>query len=64
LIRDFAQREKRHMVMMLPFMTGTLAVWFGLVGRRRPCVTFWLLTLAIFAVWCRYHMTSPLALSL
>lgn len=52
------------MVMMLPFVTGMLAVWFGLVGRRRPCVTFWLLTVVIFAAWCNYHMTSPLALSL
>ncbi|MGN6458594.1 MAG: DUF5993 family protein [Achromobacter mucicolens] len=52
------------MVMMLPFVTGTLAVWFGLVGRRRPCVTFWLLTLVNFAAWFNYHMTSPLALSL
>lgn len=52
------------MVMMLPFVTGTLAVWFGLTGRRRPCVTFWLLTLVLFAAWSQYHMTSPLALSL
>ncbi|MGN6660496.1 MAG: DUF5993 family protein [Achromobacter mucicolens] len=27
-------------------------------------MTFWLLTLVIFAAWCNYHMTSPLALSL
>lgn len=52
------------MIMMLPFLTGLVAVWFGVLGRRRPCVTFWLLTLAIFGVWCQYHMTSPLALSL
>jgi hypothetical protein len=63
LVREFREKERR-MVMMLPFVTGTLAVWFGLVGRRRPCVTFWLLTLVIFAAWCNYHMTSPLALSL
>ena len=51
------------MVMMLPFLTGLIAVWFGMLRRRRPCVTFWLLTLALFAAWCQYHMTSPLALS-
>lgn len=51
------------MIMMLPFLTGSVAVWFGVLGKRRPCVTFWLLTLALFAAWCHYHMTSPLALS-
>lgn len=51
------------MIMMLPFLTGSVAVCFGVLGKRRPCVTFWLLTLAIFAAWCHYHMTSPLALS-
>ncbi|MGN6658804.1 MAG: DUF5993 family protein, partial [Achromobacter mucicolens] len=50
------------MVMMLPFVTGTLAVWFGLVGRRRPSVKFWLLTLVIFSAWCNYHKNTPLAL--
>ena len=52
------------MIMMLPFLTGLFAVWFCVLGKRRPCVTFWLLTLVIFGVWCQYHMTSPLALSL
>ena len=32
------------MIMMLPFLTGLVAVWFGLLGKRRPCVAFWLIT--------------------
>lgn len=52
------------MIMMLPFLTGLVAVWFGLLGKRRPCVAFWLITLGVFATWCQFHMTSPLALSL
>lgn len=52
------------MIMMLPFLTGLVAVWFGLLGKRRPCVAFWLITLAVFAASCQFHMTSPLALSL
>ena len=37
------------MVMMLPFLTGLVAVWFGMLGKRRPAVAFWIVTLGIFA---------------
>lgn len=52
------------MVMMLPFLTGAMSVWFGMRGRRQACLWFWLFTIVIFAAWCRFHMTDPLALSL
>lgn len=52
------------MIMMLPFLTGVVSIWFGIQGRRRACLWFWLLTLAIFAAWCRFHMTDPLTLTL
>lgn len=52
------------MIMMLPFLTGLVAVWFGMLGKRRACVAFWLITLLVFAAWCQFHMNSPLALSL
>ena len=32
------------MVMMLPFLTGLVAVWFGMLGKRRPAVAFWIVT--------------------
>jgi hypothetical protein len=56
--------EANHMVMMLPFLTAAIALWLGLTGRRNPCLWLWLLTLIIFAVWCRQHMTSTLPISL
>lgn len=37
------------MVMLLPFLLGTLAVWFGLRGRRSASFAFWILTLILFA---------------
>lgn len=52
------------MIMMLPFVLGMLAVWFGIRGRREACCTLWVLTLIVFAVWAHYHMTEALRLSL
>jgi hypothetical protein len=52
------------MIMMLPFLLVTIAVWFGLRGQRGACCTFWILALAVFAAWCRFHMTDPISLSL
>lgn len=52
------------MIMMLPFLTGMLAVWFGIRGQRPACFSLWLFTMVIFAVWCKFHMTDPLGLSL
>lgn len=52
------------MIMMLPFLTAMLAVWFGIRGQRPACLALWLLTLAIFAAWCNFHMSDSLGLSL
>ena len=46
--QPLALREKRMVAGMALVLVGLL-IW---------------LTLAIFAAWCKYHMTSPLALSL
>lgn len=47
------------MLMMLPFLSGALAVWFGILGKRRPCFALWLVTLAVFAVGAHRYMTGP-----
>jgi hypothetical protein len=52
------------MIMMLPFVLGMLAVWFGIRGKRGASFTLWILALAVFAVWANYHMTDALRLSL
>jgi hypothetical protein len=52
------------MVMMLPFLLGTIAVWYGIRGKRDLCFALWILTLVVFAIWCNYHMTAALTLSL
>ncbi|WP_179283245.1 MULTISPECIES: DUF5993 family protein [Bordetella] len=52
------------MIMMLPFVLGMLAVWFGIRGRRSACFALWIVTLLVFAAWANHHMTDPLRLSL
>src|SRR3546814_3388634 len=52
------------MIMMLPFLTAMLTVWFGIRGQRRMCLSLWFINLLIFAAWCRFHMTDPLGFSL
>jgi hypothetical protein len=52
------------MIMMLPFFTGMVAVWFGIRGQRTACLTLWFITLVVFAAWCKFHMTDSLGLSL
>lgn len=52
------------MIMMLPFLTGMLGVWFGIRGQRKMCIAMWLVTLAIFIVWANFHITEPLGFSL
>jgi len=49
--------------MMLPFLTAAVSAWLGLRGRRKACLWVWLLTLIVFAAWCKVHMTDPLGLS-
>ncbi|MFJ1302504.1 hypothetical protein ACILG0_21295 [Pseudomonadota bacterium AL_CKDN230030165-1A_HGKHYDSX7] len=50
--------------MILPFLTGGLAVWFAILGRRRPCFTLWLLTLGLFIAGSGTYMNGPLPLTL
>lgn len=38
------------MIMLLPFLLGTLAIWLGLRGRRGASFAFWILTLVLFAM--------------
>ena len=52
------------MIMMLPFLTCAIAMWYGMMGMRRPSVVFWLLSLGLFIAWCSVHMSTFLALSL
>jgi len=52
------------MIMMLPFLTSALAVWYGMLGKRRPCFTLWLATLLIFVAGARLHLAEPFVLAL
>lgn len=52
------------MVMMLPFLLGMIAVWFGMRGKRDACFALWILTLIVFVLSCRFHMSDALHLSL
>lgn len=56
--------QELRMVMMLLFLTGLVAVWFGMRGKRRPCVAFWLIALMIFAAECRYLLHPSLVTGL
>jgi hypothetical protein len=50
--------------MMLPFLLGTMAIWYGVRGRRDSSALMWVLALIVFVLWCRFHMTDPLNFSL
>jgi hypothetical protein len=52
------------MIMVLPFVTGAIAAWLGMRGKRSACLFAWFITFVIFIAWCAYHMTDPLTLSL
>lgn len=52
------------MIMMLPFLTSALAVWYGMLGKRRPCFTLWLATLLIFVAGAGPHLARPFVLAL
>lgn len=36
------------MVLILPFLMVALSVCYGMMGKRRPSVVFWLLSLVLF----------------
>ena len=52
------------MVMMLPFLSTLLAIWFTLRGNRPYTIRTWIFTFVIFLVWMQYHMTDKLSISL
>ncbi|MBC2768535.1 DUF5993 family protein [Pusillimonas minor] len=52
------------MIMVLPFITLTIAIWLGMAGRRAACIWAWVVSFVIFAAWCNFHITDPLGLSL
>lgn len=52
------------MVMMLPFLSALLAIWFALRGNRSYTIRTWIFTFVIFLVWMQYHMTDKLSISL
>src|SRR5690606_27069351 len=54
----------RRMIMILPFLTCALAVWYGMLGKRRPCFTLWLATLLIFVAGAGPHLARPFVLAL
>lgn len=52
------------MIMMLPFLTATLAIWLSIRGQRSFAITTWVITFAIYLAWLNYHITDKLNISL
>ena len=52
------------MIMMLPFFTALLAIWFAIRGHRPVAITAWVITFVIYLGWLKYHMTDKLNISL
>lgn len=64
LARQAWKGKGTEMIMMLPFVLGMLAVWFGIRGKRGACFALWVLSLIVLAAWARYHMTDAMPLAL
>ncbi|WP_370523839.1 DUF5993 family protein [Neopusillimonas aestuarii] len=58
------ENRGHKMIMVLPFLTGAIAAWLGVMGKRRACLWAWFITFVIFIAWCQYHMTDSLPISL
>jgi hypothetical protein len=52
------------MIMLLPFLTALIAIWFAIRGQRAAAIGLWVITLAIYVAWMKYHMTDALNISL
>ena len=52
------------MVMMLPFLLASIAIFLGIRGRRGPCLWAWVATFVVYLAWLNYHMTDALPISL
>jgi hypothetical protein len=52
------------MIMMLPFFTAMLAIFFGMRGQRKVAITTWVITFIIYLEWMNYHFTDKLNISL
>lgn len=50
-------------MLILPFLMTALCVCYGMMGKRRPSVLFWLLSLVLFAVVGQSAMTGALVLT-
>ena len=52
------------MIMFLPFLTGSIAIWLGLRGSRAGTIALWIVTFVIYLAWLKFHITDHLASSL
>ena len=52
------------MIMMLPFLTALLAIFFGLRGQRNFSIATWVITFLIYLQWMNYHFSDKLNISL
>lgn len=52
------------MIMMLPFFTAMLAIFFGIRGQRSVAIKAWVVTFVIYLGWLQYHITDKLNISL
>ncbi|WP_186332330.1 hypothetical protein [Bordetella genomosp. 13] len=48
------------MGLMLPFIVGAAAVWYGMLGRRPACFLLWLAALILFGVAAYPYVAAPL----
>lgn len=48
------------MVMILPFLAGAAAIWYGMLGRRPACFALWLMTFALFVAAAHPHLAGKL----
>lgn len=55
--------RETDMIMVLPFITGLMAIYAGIRGRRAKCIGMWCITIAVYLAWCQYHMGSQLHLN-
>ena len=52
------------MVMVLPFIIAMVAIVSTLIGQIRIALWAWGILMGVYLVWCKYHMTDALALTL
>ncbi len=48
------------MAMILPFLAGAAAIWYGMLGRRPACFALWVVTFGLLFAAVHPHMAGRL----